>query len=63
MGYEHDMDDYYEEKWERENMKRVYKIVYTVPAGTYTSDSLLSLLWEIFTHRLWHWRKGHGWKD
>ena len=34
-----------------------------VPAGTYTSNSLFSLLWEMFTHRLWHWRKGHGWID
>ena len=26
MGYEHDMDDYYEEQREKEHMKRRYKI-------------------------------------
>ena len=34
-----------------------------VPAGIYSSDNILVLLWEVFTHRLWHWRKGHGWID
>ena len=34
-----------------------------VPAGTYESDSLLSLLWEVFTHRLWHLWKHRRWMD
>lgn len=38
-----------------------YKLV--VAAGSYESDSLFGLLWEVFKHRLWHWRRGDGWVD
>ena len=25
-----------------------------VPTGTYSSNNIFSLMWEVFTHRLWH---------
>ena len=34
-----------------------------VPAGTYTSDSLIKLMWEVFTHRLSHLWKHRRWMD
>tara|TARA_Y100001938_G_C7887722_1_gene328254 strand:- start:239 stop:511 length:273 start_codon:yes stop_codon:yes gene_type:complete len=34
-----------------------------VPAGTYSSDNIFSLLWEVFTHRLSHLRKHGKWID
>jgi len=32
-------------------------------AGTYATDSILHLVWEIFTHRLGHFLKGEGFRD
>ena len=63
MGYEHDMDDYYEEKWQKKNMKKTYKIRYDVPAGTYESNSLMGLVWEVLKHRCWHLFKHGRWMD
>tara|TARA_R110000824_G_scaffold6551_2_gene30216 strand:+ start:503 stop:628 length:126 start_codon:yes stop_codon:yes gene_type:complete len=39
------------------------KIIYKVPEGEYTSNSILGLLWEIFKHRFWHLRKDGKWND
>lgn len=38
-----------------------YKLI--VEAGYYEADTLIGLLWEVFKHRLWHYRQGHGWVD
>ena len=46
--------------------KNLYREPYyelKVPAGTYTNNNIFNLVWEVFTHRLSHWRKGHGWID
>ena len=34
-----------------------------VPAGTYSSNSLIILLLEVFTHRCWHLFKHKRWMD
>jgi|TARA_R110000744_G_scaffold372062_3_gene483471 hypothetical protein len=34
-----------------------------VKDGTYKSDTLFSLMWAVFYHRLHHWKKGEGFKD
>ena len=34
-----------------------------VPAGTYSSDNLFSLVWEIIKHRTWHLIKHGRWVD
>jgi len=36
---------------------------YECDAGVYESDTLFGLLWEMFTHRLWHLRKHGRWMD
>jgi len=36
---------------------------YICKAGTYSSDSLFGLLWEIFKHRLWHLKTHGKWMD
>jgi hypothetical protein len=38
-----------------------YRLV--VPEGSYEADSLVGLLWEIVSHRLWHFFQGDGWID
>ena len=45
--------------------KNGYKPYYElkVPAGTYSSDNIFSLMWEVFTHRLWHLIKHKRWMD
>ena len=40
-----------------------YEATYKVPAGKYTSDSLMGLVWEVFKHRTWHLIKHRRWKD
>ena len=40
-----------------------WKYILLVDGGSYFANSLWGLLTEVFEHRLWHWRKGHGWKD
>jgi hypothetical protein len=37
--------------------------IYKCKEGTYSSHTLLGLLWERFTHKFWHLRQGHGWVD
>ena len=39
------------------------KATYTVPAGTYESETLFGLVWEVFTHRLHHLIKHRRWMD
>jgi len=34
-----------------------------VPAGTYSSNNIFSLMWEVFTHRLSHLWKHRRWMD
>jgi hypothetical protein len=34
-----------------------------VPTGTYSSNNIFSLMWEVFTHRLWHLIKHKRWMD
>ena len=39
------------------------KYTLLVSAGTYTSDSLIGLMWELFKHRCWHLWKHKRWMD
>ena len=60
------MADHFSEKHEQmwlnfAKEKSYYNL--KVPAGTYSSDNIFGLVWEVFMHRLSHWRKGHGWID
>lgn len=36
---------------------------YDCPAGYYSNVSLIGLLWDIVSHRFWHFRRGDGWVD
>lgn len=31
--------------------------------GNYAEDSLIKLMWVVFTHRLYHLMKGEGFRD
>ena len=55
--------DYYAppDKQKEKPVKKKYKLI--VPAGDYTEDSLLKLMWTVFTHRLHHFIRGEGWSD
>jgi len=44
-------------------MAKTYKATYDVPSGKYESDSLVGLIWEVFTHRCWHLFKHGRWID
>jgi hypothetical protein len=33
------------------------------PGGTYAADTLAALALEVLRHRLWHWRRGDGFRD
>lgn len=35
----------------------------SVPEGTYSEDTLTSLLWTVFKHRLSHFLQGEGFRD
>ena len=59
MGYESDMDEWYDEL----KMKKTFKATYTVPAGTYEAPTLWRLCWEVFKHRLHHLIKHGRWMD
>ena len=37
--------------------------IYNCPAGTYSADSLISLVFLIYKHRLEHFFKGEGFVD
>lgn len=41
--------------------KSYYKL--KVPAGTYESNNIFKLLWEVFKHRCWHLIKHKKWID
>ena len=47
--------------WSKSKEECYYEL--KVPAGTYSANNIFSLVWEMITHRLGHWRKGQGWKD
>ena len=59
MGFEDELDEWTQEK----QMKKIYKATYDVPAGTYESDSLVGLGWEVLKHRTWHLLKNRRWVD
>ena len=59
MGYEDDMEDYHDNKLQIVDCK--YTLL--VSEGQYTSDSLIGLMWEVFTHRLSHLWKHRRWMD
>ena len=49
MGYEDEMEEYYDEIYSE---KSYYQLI--VPNGTYSSDNFFSLVWEVLKHRLQH---------
>jgi len=59
MGYEDEMQEYHEEMLSKNKCYYLLK----VPVGTYTSDNIFSLMWDVFTHRLWHLWKHRRWMD
>ena len=61
MGYEDEMHEYHQERELKEQYK--FKFSYKVPAGTYYANSIWGLMWEVFTHRLWHLFKHGRWMD
>ena len=58
MGFEDEMDEYYDEIFSE---KCYYQL--TVPTGTYSSDNFFSLMWEVLKHRLHHLFKHGRWID
>ncbi len=34
-----------------------------VEAGTYESNYLVGILWEVLKHRFYHFTHGEGWRD
>ena len=54
MGYEDEMQEYHDEVFRE---KSYYEL--RVPAGTYSSDNIFSLIWELLCHRFNHLIK-HG---
>lgn len=42
-------------------IRTMYK--YECKTGVYESDTLVGLLWEMFTHRLWHLKEHGKWMD
>ncbi len=59
MSYEDEMQEYHEEMQDRCQ----YKITYTVSNGVYYANSIWGLMWEVYTHRLWHLIKHGRWMD
>ena len=59
MSYEDEMQEYYDEMKDRCE----YKITYTVSNGVYYANSIWGLMWEVYTHRLWHLFKHGRWMD
>ena len=60
------MGDYFSEKHEQMwlnsvKQKPYYKL--KVPNGTYSSDNIFNLMWEVFKHRLQHLFKHGRWVD
>jgi len=42
-------------------MKYYYQL--KVPAGTYYSNNIFTLMWDVVKHRLWHLIKHRRWMD
>ena len=59
MSYEDEMQEYHEEMQDRCQ----YKITYTVSNGVYYANSIWGLMWEVYTHRLWHLFRHGRWMD
>ena len=59
MGYEDEMQEYHDEM---SNQNQCYYQL-RVPAGTYTSNNIFSLMLEVFRHRLQHLIKHGRWMD
>jgi len=60
------MGDYFSEKHEQmwlDSIKEKSYYELKVPAGTYSSDNIFSLMWEVFTHRLRHLFEQGRWMD
>ena len=60
MGYEDEMQEYHDEMSNTTN-ESYYQL--KVPAGTYSSDNIFSLMWELCSHRLHHLIKHGRWTD
>ena len=58
MGYEDEMQEYHDEVFRE---KCYYQI--RVTDGTYSSNNIFQLMWEVFKHRLWHLIKHGRWRD
>ena len=59
MGYEDEMQEYHEEM---SNQNQCYYQL-RVPAGTYSSDNIFGLIWELCSHRFNHLIKHGRWMD
>jgi len=46
-----------------DSVKPKYSIKYTVSSGVYHANSIFGLVWEVYTHRLWHLFKHGKWVD
>ena len=54
-GYSEEHTEQWMDSVKSKNHRVVYtKAMYNVPAGTYESDTLMGLLWEVFKNRGWH---------
>ena len=42
---------------------RKWKYILIVGEGTYFGDTLWELFKEIMKHRVWHLKRGDGWRD
>ena len=60
------MGDYFSEKHEQMWLNSVKEKSYyklKVPNGTYSSDNIFNLMWEVFKHRIGHLFKHGRWID
>jgi|TARA_B100000287_G_scaffold348754_1_gene337114 hypothetical protein len=60
------MGDYFSEEHTQMWLDSVKEKSYyelKVPNGTYSSDNIFSLMWEVLTHRTWHLFKHGRWMD
>ena len=55
--------DYYAPPTEKKEKKVNPKYVLLVDNGTYAEDSLVKLIWTVFSHRCHHLINGEGWRD
>ena len=63
-GYSEEHTEQWMDSVKSKKHRAVYtKAMYNVPAGTYESDTLMGLLWEVFKHRCWHLWKHRRWMD